>query len=449
MTSRKNIRNKIIRSIAIVVAMVMMISIQSVTVKAEVSSSYVLTGADIDIHLLNGIKEYNNFSTLTAGMAQNMEEIIVEINEVESLRGVEDFFPNLKHLNVFTNKLENLEGILKLKKLEELIIGGNQISRVSDLVVFKDTLKRLSLSFSYLSYTDGLGELINLEYLSLFSAKLDEMPNLTKLTKLDKELNKSSFRRNGFTWGDLMRNLPRQITSDFELMHIIAEDQPAADLYVNRISDVAAVYHKENIYNGTWVDAKITKVSSKRIVCDLGINPVDQGLTDIEFEIWLPLGFSEAEVYNSDGQLVNSRKDTQNIYFVGNLGTYTLVAPGVDEPYPSVTPTPDVSTNPTPTVKPTIKPTPKPTTVPTVKLSSVKPGKLTTKTKKITGTTTAKATVNLMSGKKTIKKIVAKANGKFTISGLKLKKYKKKTLKLVVSKSKYKSKSKTFAKIKK
>ena len=91
----------------------------------------------------------------------------------------------------------------------------------------------------------------------------------------------------------------------------------------------------------------------------------------------------------------------------------------------------------------------KPHVSPKVTLKSLKPKKLTTRTKKITGKTTARATVKLMRGSKKIKSVRASAKGVFTMKKLKLKKYKKKILKLVISKNEHRGLTKTFKKIKK
>lgn len=105
-----------------------------------------------------------------------------------------------------------------------------------------------------------------------------------------------------------------------------------------------------------------------------------------------------------------------------------------------------------PTDEPAVKPAKKKVT-----LKSVKPGKLTTKVKKITGKTTAKATVKLQfrvkkKGKvtyKTIKSVKANKKGVFKFKKLNLKKYKKKALRLYATKSGYTYKAKTFKAIKK
>jgi len=433
MTTRKNIRNKVVRFIAMVLIVVMAMSVQLFTSNAAIDPNYIITVEDLDENLIEGIKDTYDLENLTAGIAESMEEISMESKYVESLEGVEKFFPNLKKLSLYRSNISSFNGILNLKKLEELNLAANKISRPLELVVLKDSLKKLDLSYCPLEVTDGLGELTNLTYLNLFRTTVYYIIDLTKLTKLDKDLNKSSFIHNRITWGDLMLNLPSHMTSDLEYMEYIASNQMNVLLYIDNIFDANATYKKEGIYNGTKAIFTMTRESSKRIVCNFDINPKVQDLKDIEFWVFVPEEFrKDCTVYDASGNVVESKYDENgwDIIFKGDLGKYTLVIPGED-------------------TIPTIKPTPKPTTIPTIKLSSVKPGKLTTKVKKITGVTTSKATVKLMNGKKTIKKVIAKSNGKFSISGLKLKKYKNKKLKLIASKSKYKNKSKIFAKIKK
>ena len=116
---------------------------------------------------------------------------------------------------------------------------------------------------------------------------------------------------------------------------------------------------------------------------------------------------------------------------------------------PTVTPNPTIVA-PTATPDPVIvTPTP-----PVVKPQNINKAKVTTKkinvvTKKITGTTIAKATVKLMSGKKVIKKVTSNKKGAFTLKGLKLKKYKGKSLKILISKKGYKDKTVKVGKVKK
>jgi len=124
---------------------------------------------------------------------------------------------------------------------------------------------------------------------------------------------------------------------------------------------------------------------------------------------------------------------------------------GIERP---ITPTP----RPTPTVTPIPTVTPVPTIVtptpPVVKPQNINKAKVTTKkisvaTKKIAGTTIAKATVKLMSGKKVIKKVTSNKKGAFTLKGLKLKKYKGKSLKILISKKGYKDRTVKVGKVKK
>lgn len=91
----------------------------------------------------------------------------------------------------------------------------------------------------------------------------------------------------------------------------------------------------------------------------------------------------------------------------------------------------------------------KPYIAPKVVLKSVNPKKLTTKTKTISGKSTPNAVVKLMYGTKQIKKVKASSKGNFKFSKLKLKKYKKKVLKLVASKSECRSNTLKYKKIKK
>lgn len=144
------------------------------------------------------------------------------------------------------------------------------------------------------------------------------------------------------------------------------------------------------------------------------------------------LGFQELVNYWNQRKLLTDSKSEANFYYWPEGDHYRddsyATPPDTTIQGPSVTP-PSV-------INPSVTPKPK-KSISVLKLTKYKKG-----TKKISGKTIGKATVKISVGKKTYK---AKSNGKgtFTIN-LKSKLKKKASIKMTVSKSGYKTRSKTF-----
>jgi len=352
--------------------------------------------------ILSGLEKVS----ITESELLDVKRIVINASEIESLKGLNVYAKNMEDIYLSAGKFKTLEGLEGMTNLTRLVVYGG--GTVEDISAIKDltNLNELHVFVCNLKDTSPIEKLTKLKILSLSRNKITEMCDLKSMT----QLTTFEANENNITGANLCKILPGQLNNN-EFRTEFLRSQ-IGTVYVEQVISKENITFKTKVYRGTEAVVNIQRNSTKTTY-DLQLDPKNQTIGTVEFSIPLN-GIKKFRLINNAGKEVSYKMVSNKIVFTGSLGKYTI----------------DTAT-------------------PIAILKSVKPGKLTTKVKKITGVTTAKATVKLMSGSKTIKKVIAKTNGKFTISKLNLKKYKKKTLKLVVSKSGYKSKTKKFAKIKK
>jgi len=117
-------------------------------------------------------------------------ELDLHFRFVEQVSGLELYAPHLRSLNLSSNNIRRIEGLLGMAKLKELKLYGCQLTRVQGLEECP-VLAALHLEDNQISAIDSLGHLRNLEYLNLNKNKIQKLGQvLSKLSKL-KELHVS------------------------------------------------------------------------------------------------------------------------------------------------------------------------------------------------------------------------------------------------------------------
>lgn len=102
------------------------------------------------------------------------------------------FYPNVKHLDLWANSIDNIEYISNLTELEFLNIGGNSITDLSPLATLKK-LKELNVSCNNINNIEPISKIITLTHLNLHKNQivdLSPLENLINLKELDIDDNK-------------------------------------------------------------------------------------------------------------------------------------------------------------------------------------------------------------------------------------------------------------------
>ena len=124
-------------------------------------------------------------------MSPKTLSITIQFNNMSDLSFFK-FYPNLKHLDLWANSIDNIENISNLTELEFLNIGGNSITDLSPLASLKK-LKELNVSCNNINSIEPISKIITLTHLNLYDNKivdLSPLENLINLNKLNIDDNK-------------------------------------------------------------------------------------------------------------------------------------------------------------------------------------------------------------------------------------------------------------------
>lgn len=119
----------------------------------------------------------------------SLSHLYLSRNEISSIVGIYDAFPNLVILNVRRNRLKCLDDFVELIRLNELDVSENNLSEISSKFGNITNLKKLHISGNRVAqFPKALCKLTKLESLALSGNKIeyleDEFLHLTKLQEL-------------------------------------------------------------------------------------------------------------------------------------------------------------------------------------------------------------------------------------------------------------------------